>query len=294
MNMPIRSCILATVVLVSMPGVQAAALTGAKITHIVKDVQTADPGKVPRKAFVNEVVEGRTSVRTGMESRTELLFNDQTITRIGANSRFSFSDGTRELALSKGVMLLQVPKGAGGATIQTSAITAGITGTTILLEASRRFTKFIVLEAKHDCFLMANGDPLHRKIFIKPGQEVVVRNTDRRIPAPFNIDVATLVGTSRLITGVWGARLEQTRIAATIAAQRGLHPGESNIALFGPGTRPVFISGAPGQGVIQVPIPVPTTPTPVTVQTTPTTPTAGQKTVANQGNQGNLGNQGVP
>jgi hypothetical protein len=274
-----------------MPGVQAAALTGAKITHIVKDVRTVDPGKTTRKAFVNEVVDGRTSVRTGMESRTELLFNDQTITRIGANSRFSFSDGTRELALSKGVMLLQVPKGAGGATIQTSAITAGITGTTILLEVSRLFTKFIVLEAKHDCFLIAKGDPLRRKVFMKPGQEVVVRNTDRRIPAPFNIDLATLVGTSRLITGVWGAQLDQRRIAAIIAAQRGQRSVESNIALFGPGTRPVFLRGAPGQGVIQVPIPVRTTPTPVT---TPTTPTTVGGNAANPGNPGNPGSPIIP
>jgi cyclopropane fatty-acyl-phospholipid synthase-like methyltransferase len=69
-----------------------------------------------------------------------LLFRDQTLTRLGADTFFSFTQGTRDLTLERGTLLLQVPKGRGGARIRTAAVTASITGTTILLEhtAKRR------------------------------------------------------------------------------------------------------------------------------------------------------------
>ena len=73
------------------------------------------------------------AVRTGIESRAELTFTDQTLARLGANTIFSFDKGTRNLELGGGVMLLRVPKDAGGAQINTAAVTAAITGTTVML-----------------------------------------------------------------------------------------------------------------------------------------------------------------
>src|ERR1041384_5268365 len=76
-----------------------------------------------------------------------LLFQDNTLTRIGAETFFSFKTGTRDLTLEKGSMLLQVPKGLGGAKIHTAAVTAAITGTTIMMEyIPRRYIKVLVLE----------------------------------------------------------------------------------------------------------------------------------------------------
>ena len=92
-------------------------------------------------------VRNGTAVRTGVESRAELTFTDQTLARLGANTIFSFSGGTRHLELSGGAMLLRVPKDAGGAQINTVAVTAAITGTTVMLEFHPdAFIKFIILE----------------------------------------------------------------------------------------------------------------------------------------------------
>jgi hypothetical protein len=130
MNQQLPVALLAAVAVAAMPAsAPAAVLSQAKITHIVRDVQTVDPAKAPRPAKLREVVKGRQAVRTGIDSRTELLFNDLTLTRIGANSQFSFSEGTRELELYRGVILLQVPKGSGGAKIHTAAVTAAVPGT---------------------------------------------------------------------------------------------------------------------------------------------------------------------
>jgi FecR protein. len=46
-----------------------------------------------------------------MQSRSELKFPDQTLARLGANTIFSFNEGTRDLNLQDGAMLLRVPKG---------------------------------------------------------------------------------------------------------------------------------------------------------------------------------------
>src|SRR5262249_34692774 len=92
------------------------------------------PSREDRPAAAGETISGDRGLRTGQASRAELEFPDRTLTRLGANTIFNFENGTRDLTLEEGTMLLQVPKGAGGAKIRTAAITAAITGTSIMLE----------------------------------------------------------------------------------------------------------------------------------------------------------------
>ncbi len=279
MKMPIRFSILAALAFIAVPALQAAALTEAKITYIVKDVRTVASGKAPVPASLNELVDGRKSVRTGIESRTELLFNDQTITRIGANSHFTFADGSRDISLSKGVILRQVPKGAGGARIQTAAVTAAITGTTVLIEAGRWFTKLIVLEGKS--LVSFNADLLHRKHEVTAGYEIIIDNKTGKVIALFEVDLNTIMRTSCLLVGRWGVQLELKRIAAAIAVQLRQGFAVNNIATIGPGTKTAYLGELPAntkvQGIIQpppspIPIPFPNTSTNTNTPTQPTNP----------------------
>src|SRR5438094_2907367 len=93
----------------------AGPLTQAEITKIVNDVKVVDPAKGASPASVHEVVKEDRAVQTGIESRAELRFSDNTLTRLGADTFFSFKPGTRDMKLDRGSMLLQVPKGLGGA-----------------------------------------------------------------------------------------------------------------------------------------------------------------------------------
>jgi len=114
---------------------QAAPLKEASVTRIVNDVRIMEvPSNAQKPATLNQTVRDQQAVVTGLQSRAELLFTDKTLTRIGANSVFTFKEGTRDMDLKRGTMLLQVPKGAGGAQIKTAAVTAAITGTTLLVE----------------------------------------------------------------------------------------------------------------------------------------------------------------
>jgi hypothetical protein len=205
--------VLTSVAVLAMPAVVAAPLTGARITHIVNDVKTVSPGKPPQSAALNELVEPGKAVRTGIDSRTELLFTDQTITRLGANSHFTVNSGTREISLSKGVMLLQVPKGLGGATIQTNAVTAAITGTTITLEIVNGVTTLTVLEG--ECILVLKNDPLKRETTVTSGQRAQFSNDAKDIPPPKTVSLRNL---SSLLADAKGVKLDQTNLGPALAA----------------------------------------------------------------------------
>src|SRR5262252_4587601 len=109
---------------------RGAQLQEARVTQVVNDVKLLREQGAPRPAVVSDFVRRGNAIRTGTQSRSELTFADLTITRLGANTIFSFKEGTREMNLIDGAILFQVPKGSGGVTIRTVGVTAAITGTT--------------------------------------------------------------------------------------------------------------------------------------------------------------------
>jgi hypothetical protein len=108
--------------------VRAAELKEAQVTQVIQDVRLLPSNAAPRPASVSDRVREDTAVRTGVESRTELTFQDMTITRLGSQTIFSFKGGTRTINLKSGSILLSVPKGTGGGQIKTAAVTASVTG----------------------------------------------------------------------------------------------------------------------------------------------------------------------
>jgi hypothetical protein len=142
------------VLAIASPAVQAAKLQSATVTRVINDVRIYRPGESVIGAKIGNVISGKTSLQTGRDSRSELRFQDSTLTRIGQNSVFSFQQGSRDLQLDKGTILLQVPKRAGGARIRTATVTAAITGTTIMMEYYKgKWVKVIVLEGDLELFL---------------------------------------------------------------------------------------------------------------------------------------------
>src|SRR5215470_15025931 len=68
----------------------AAQIQQAHVSQVIQDVRLLEAHGAPRPASVNDTVTQQMGVRTGMESRAELTFTDLTITRLGANTIFSF------------------------------------------------------------------------------------------------------------------------------------------------------------------------------------------------------------
>src|SRR5436190_2926288 len=125
-----RSVVLAVSLVIWLPsGVRAGELKEAQVTQVIQDVRLLPSNAAPRPASVSDRVHEDTAVRTGVESRTELTFQDMTLTRLGSQTIFSFKGGTRTINLKSGSILLSVPKNSGGGQIKTAAVTASVTGT---------------------------------------------------------------------------------------------------------------------------------------------------------------------
>src|SRR5205814_2375014 len=134
----------------------------ARVTQVVQDVKVVPSGAAARPAAVNETVHKGSAVQTGTQSRSELTFQDQSITRLGEKTIFSVGGGARSIELGSGQFLLYVPKNSGGAKVKMGSVTAAITGkmgigignrsvfvvvTVVLATAS------LLLEDVIDCFL---------------------------------------------------------------------------------------------------------------------------------------------
>ena len=103
----------------------------AKVTQVVQDVKVVPSGAAARPVVVNETVRQGNAVQTGSQSRSELTFRDQTITRLGEKTIYNIGGG-RTIELGSGQFLLYVPKNKGGAKVKMGPVTAAITGTTVL------------------------------------------------------------------------------------------------------------------------------------------------------------------
>ena len=109
-------------------GVRADELKEAKVTQIIQDVRVLPSGAAARPAALNDDVRQGTAVRTGIQSRSELTFKDQTITRLGEKTIYSPGAGVRTIDMGSGQFLLYVPKKSGGAKVKMGPVTAAITG----------------------------------------------------------------------------------------------------------------------------------------------------------------------
>ena len=184
-------------VLVAASLLQAGPLTEARVTKIVRDVRVIDPAKGTHAAAINETIKDEIGLKTGVKSRSELLFQDNTLTRIGPETSFSFKAGTRDLTLKQGTMLIQVPKGLGGAKIRTAAVTAAITGTTIMVGYTpTKHIKVLVLEGSMR--LSVNGT-LGDSVLLQAGRMVTMRPDAKRIPDPVTVDLRRVMQTSSLV-----------------------------------------------------------------------------------------------
>src|SRR5262245_48102216 len=166
----------------------------ARVSQVVQDVRLLEAQGAPRPAAVNDKVTQKMGVRTGVESRAELTFTDLTLTRLGANTIFSFKQGARELDLTSGAVLLQVPPKAPAVKVRTSAVTAAVTGGTALM-ATGPPTKFMVLEGIGTFY--PTGHP-ERAVTVHGG-EMMMMTSDRRMTKPQKFDVKLVLQTSRLI-----------------------------------------------------------------------------------------------
>ena len=116
---------------------RAADFKQSKITEVVNDVQIISAaGQAQTKAAVNDLFTIPDLLRTGPASRAELVAPDDTVTRVGANTIFSFDPARRTIDLKQGSLLFHSPHGQGGGSIHTGSATASVLGSTLIVAAT--------------------------------------------------------------------------------------------------------------------------------------------------------------
>src|SRR5665213_3819850 len=96
-------------------------LKQSKFTQVVNNVEIITADKALHSAAINDIFSMPDVLRTGPDSRAELEATDGTITRVGANTIFSFEPASRTIKLEQGSLLFHSPHGKGGGTIQTGS-----------------------------------------------------------------------------------------------------------------------------------------------------------------------------
>ena len=174
----------------------AADLQEAKVTQVVQDVKVVPAGAAARTVTVNETVPQGNAVQTGTQSRSELTFRDQTITRLGEKTIYNVGGG-RTVELGSGQFLLYVPKKAGGAKVKMGPVTAAITGTTVVGNVSQSgVVEFTVLEGTARVRL----DRVGQCLLVVAGQKVTYDPIAMRLEDPVEVDIQQQLQ-SPLVTG---------------------------------------------------------------------------------------------
>jgi ferric-dicitrate binding protein FerR (iron transport regulator) len=214
----------------------AASASQARITRVTNHVQLVRPMTAARSASINGVVDQDTIIRTGISSGAELTFPDETVVRLAANTSFSFKNGTHDLNLGEGAVLVQAPKSANGAKIHAGTVASAITGTTAMIEYHPGVYKFLVLEGTGRLYRPGHpGD----SVLVGPGQ-LVMGNPNAAVSDPVDFDVARFVKTSRFVVDLPPLRSEKLIAAESLKQQREKSKKtliDTNLVIFGGGTR---------------------------------------------------------
>jgi FecR protein len=190
-------------------GMRAAELQEAQVTQVIQDVRVLPSNAAPRPASLHDRVHQDEAVQTGVQSRSELTFQDMTITRLGSQTIFSFKSGTRTIDLKSGSVLLSVPKNSGGGQIKTAAVTASVTGTKIVMQYHPDHFEFRVLEgdanlcqneSKNVRLRRRDDEPCPDCVVVHAGQMVSGRPGDC-FSQPVAFNVAEFLANSELIAG---------------------------------------------------------------------------------------------
>jgi uncharacterized protein YjlB len=150
---------------------------------------------------VNVSVREGQAVRTGTDSRAELTFTDQSITRLGANTVFTYGEGAKELDLSSGAALIVVPKEVGKVKITTAAATAAVTGFTALVEShAKAVNKIMVIEGEACAKKLVGGVAVGPCVTLHAGDMLIIQPGTRGNGSVHKFDIKKTVDSALLLT----------------------------------------------------------------------------------------------
>lgn len=218
----------------------SAAIQNLTFTDVVKDVtviNVATKQETPAKA--GDVLVPPNVLKTGPDSRAELVAEDKTVTRVGANTIFSVEADSRDVNIAQGSVLFNSPKGKGGGRIKSAGATASVLGTTLIVGANQDGGfKVMLLEGKGEVKGAKGGGAK-----LSPGQ-LSFAMPGKPPTAPLNFQLKGSVANSKLVGGFSKPLASMAKIEAAVKVQQAkIDKGE----LLATG---VAIGDRPGVGIV--------------------------------------------
>ena len=145
-----------------------------------------------------KITEGN-KVDTGAGSCTEMTFTDSSVLRMGQNSHFSFDSKERIIKLGQGTLLMHVPPGNGGVSIEGGGVVGAVSGSTVMASNDGKGNfAFAVLESDGGAGQITNKDGSVTPLI--PGQMGVVSANRPGVSTSFEVNVTGLMESSPLFT----------------------------------------------------------------------------------------------
>jgi hypothetical protein len=196
--------------------ISAAPIQNLKFTDVVKDVKVLNVAtKQETTAKVGDTLAPPNVIKTGADSRAELIAEDQTVTRVGANTIFSVEANSRDVNIAKGSVLFHSPAGKGGGNIKSAGATASVLGTTLIVGANQSGGfKVMLLEGKGQVTGAGGGASklnAGQMSFAMPGKSP---------SQPLNFALKGQVSGSKLVGGFSKPLASIAKIEAAVAVQQ--------------------------------------------------------------------------
>ncbi len=194
----------------------SAPIQNLTFTEVIKDVFVIDPGtKKETPAKAGDTLVPPNVLKTGADSRAELVAEDKTVTRVGSNTIFSVEANSRDVNLAQGSVLFHSPAGRGGGRIKSAGATASVLGTTLAVSAnSDGGFKTSLLEGKGEV-----KDPKGGKVGLVAGQVTFAKPGGGLSPA-LNFDLKAQISNSKLVGGFSTPLASIAKIEAAVAVQQ--------------------------------------------------------------------------
>ena len=170
--------------------------TGA-FTASETHAQTTEGSPSGQEKSGEKIAEG-TKVDAGTKPR-EITFADSSVMRMGPNSLFSFDSKERLIRLDKGTILMHVPPGNGGISIEGGGVVGNVSGSTVMASSDGNGNfAFAVLESDAGAGQITNKDGSVTSL--TPGQMGVVSANRPGVSTSFEVNVTALMESSPLFT----------------------------------------------------------------------------------------------
>ncbi|MEY2600362.1 MAG: hypothetical protein RLZZ142_2621 [Verrucomicrobiota bacterium] len=201
---------------ISASSALSAPIRNLVLTEVVGDVSILDLAtKKLSKAKKDDTLTPPNVLKTGPNSRAELIAEDKTITRVGSSTIFSVTADSREVNLEKGSVLFHSPSGKGGGTIKSAGATASVLGTTLIVGANQSGGfKVMLLEGKGQI-----AAPGSAPVNVNAGQ-LSFALPGKPPSQPLNFELKGQVATSKLVTGFSKPVASIAKIDAAITQQQ--------------------------------------------------------------------------